>query len=80
MQDEFNNVEQVWITHPEAGFMRVTVRGEHIPTGNQSFALVVTGNMAQIPFYEPPIDEDYDCICPGPGTSPCNPGVQSCFR
>jgi len=43
--DRVNNVEGILIEAPVAGFWSLQVRGYNIPTGTQSYALVVSGNV-----------------------------------
>jgi serine protease AprX len=43
--DNLNNVEQVWIKHPEEGVYTVTVEGYNVPMGPQPYALAANGKM-----------------------------------
>lgn len=43
--DNLNNVEQVWIKHPEEGIYTVTVEGYNIPKGPQPYALAANGKL-----------------------------------
>lgn len=43
--DNLNNVEQVWIKHPEEGVYTVTVEGYNVPMGPQPYALAANGEL-----------------------------------
>ena len=47
--DRRNNVEQVILAAPEAGFYTVTVRAFNVPSSAQSFALVISGGVNRQP-------------------------------
>lgn len=47
MDDHINNVEQIIIPSPEAGIYKITVSGYNVPMGYQSYALFVSGGMAE---------------------------------
>jgi len=53
--DRKNTIEQVLLASPAAGTYTVTVKALNIPQGTQPFALVVTGNAAEVGGNQPPI-------------------------
>ena len=42
MRDKINNIEQVVIDNPPAGFYRIEIRGHSVPVGPQAVSLVAT--------------------------------------
>ncbi|MEC9372547.1 MAG: hypothetical protein VYC34_01835, partial [Planctomycetota bacterium] len=45
--DPINTVEQVHVSNPETGNWQVRIVGAAVPMGPQSYALVVTGEVAE---------------------------------
>ena len=43
-EDHLNNVEQVLVDRPEAGWWTIKVRGHKVPKGPQRYSLVVAGS------------------------------------
>jgi len=66
--DAINNVESVYIQHPEVGQWTLRVTGANVPFGPQPFAIVATG------FFGPPPNYDNSAFLPlvlkNPGSGP----------